>query len=1025
MPRTLVELEVAFCDEDTPTWTAAAREIGKRALTEPRAVEFLARWLERAPGKQEDTEINIHRFRHACCGLASYLSEERADRTPFAQPLAEEIAGPLSYLALRGLAPDATIADLEAVGAAADFERWKSVQIDKRKKEIAKFEASGKEKALEANRKKLEALEALGPDSPVPSEFKPSGRIRDHTPWALTSYFAGVRSARALLGLPLVPLVRGLSEIAVERNNGGLPFVLNIPDLLQAVAKEVPKEEYEAARVILVEDLSPTWITERLHYNDYILSLASLSGGDAFLDLWGRGVEKPPWLEEELAHLSSGDESGASRTAARIMRRISAEYFSDDWRWHELDDGGRFSLNVFTLLMLRGIEPLRPSSTKKKGKQRPALSIRHRLAILLQAIDGSYEAREQVLPALVRCLKLLLDAELRTLDKKEGLADVCRRQVAIVRPLVAEWQLPGTLRKDLATIVCRIMLAAYRSDRVVFVNLLYTVLFALPDEVLFRELIEYSTEEEVSELVGMIVELIERWRRPTDHVGVVTDPTAMDRAYDPDVDAFAIYERFARKLQDIAKDEKSLSFVQHLPRLVGFLGRVPVGYPLGGSAVTKPRTERDLLTLDSTLFKVLKAKHHSVERWEIASPRGKADRKGAQWAAQEQARRVEQQTRATYDRFQRVLDDIQILESDCLPEAGRPRPSDDLVRQWRRLITALDEMSRLCDEELPYLERELCVHLLKERIENLEVRLHTLVRVLEKEEEEVAIQMIEGRVRQSETRGASLDLSQEDASLIQEWMLGRYMIRELAGTLRLRALGFLTNPAFVAVWIILPFLSCVILNRTGHERWAGLPFTAFTVLNVFMVAWFFVEAQQSRTATAATGRFLMPQITAALFLGITEIMSSDEAWALAVLEYPWVRSFTVVAFLLTGFFFTREVLLGDQLNSKSDAHKKNERAASVMSLVLWQSFVLVGLFGILGGRVMGNRVEYDSFAEVARAFGEWLPLQVHVGRFFLTPADGASIEQGGYTIYPWALMQWTVQVFFFSAIFERIMKRSD
>ncbi len=1017
MARSLDELEVAFCDEDTPTWTAAACEIGRRAVQEPRLIAFLKTWLESV----QQSETNIHRFRHACCGLASYLSQAGADRAPFAETIALEIVGPLTFLAFRGLPEGAVIRDLAQLGLDQAFERWKQAQIEKRKKEIAKFERAGKAQALAANQQKLEMLEALSPESVLPPDFSPETKVHDHSPWALTSYFAGAASIAALMGLPLVPLVRGLCQIALERRNGGLPFVLNVPDMLRAIREETPADDWEAARALLVENVSPTWINERLHYNDYLLALASCCGEGAFAELWGRGVTKPEWLQADLAVLAAVGDAEAPRAAARIMRRIARELFSDDWRWHELDEGARFSLNVFTLLMIHGTDPLRGAGA---GKRSSSLSVRHRLAILMKAIEASYHAREQVLPALVRCLKLLLDRELRARNKNEDLLELCARQVSMVRPLVAEWQLPGTMRKDLATIVCRILLAAYQNDRNVFVNLLYTVLFELPDEVLFRELIEYSTEEEVSSLVGDIVELIERWRRPPEKVGVIWDPSAMDRAYQPDLRAFGIYERFAAKLSAISGERKELVWVRHLPRLVAFLARVPLGYPLGEKVVTEPRTERDQLTLDATLFWMLRGKHQDVESWELDSPRGKVDRKGAQWAAQELKRRGDQKAREVYDRFQRTLDDVQLLETDCLPEAGRPRPSDDLVRQWRRLIAGLDSLSRLCDEELPYLERELCVHLLKERIENLEVRLHTLVRVLEKEEEEVAVEMLNGRVQRTvDDPGERLDFSQEDTNLIQDWMLDRYMIRELAKTLRLSALGMLTSAPFVAIWLMSPFLLAIVLNRLGLSRWSGVPFTAITLLDLVLVGLFFWEAQRSKTASAATGKFLLPQITAALFLGISELITNDESWAIANLEYPWVRIFTVVAFLLAGFFFTREVLLGDQLTSKADVHKKNERAGSVMALVLWQSSVLVGIFGILFGRVMGERMDMDLFRDAVMQFGAWLPLQVHVGRWFLDPAT--DLPMGGYQIYPWALMTWTVQVFFFSAIFERIMRRSD
>ena len=384
-----------------------------------------------------------------------------------------------------------------------------------------------------------------------------------------------------------------------------------------------------------------------------------------------------------------------------------------------------------------------------------------------------------------------------------------------------------------------------------------------------------------------------------------------------------------------------------------------------------------------------------------------------------------------FDRFQRLIDDIQILESDCLPEVGHPRPSDDLVRRWRRLIASLDDLGRLCASELPYLEREMSTHLLKRKAEELEARLFVLMRVLEKEEEHVAVKLLAHRASQGTIDDDELgdDVANEDGALVQEWMLGRYMVRELAKTLRFRTLQLLTSPIFVGIWLLAPFAACSVLHKMGMYRWRGLPFAIATVLNLAIVLGYFFETRRARSVTAGTGRFLLPQITAALFLGIMEVLGTDEAWSLAVLEYPWVRGFTILAFLLAGFFFTREVLLGNQLKAKADTRKKSKRAASVMALVLWQSFVLVVLFALIGGRVMGDRAELDleHLRRFAALWGHYLPHEVHLGKFFLEPAADNALYPANpaYRIFPWAIGTWTVQVFFFSAIFERIMRSKD
>jgi hypothetical protein len=273
------------------------------------------------------------------------------------------------------------------------------------------------------------------------------------------------------------------------------------------------------------------------------------------------------------------------------------------------------------------------------------------------------------------------------------------------------------------------------------------------------------------------------------------------------------------------------------------------------------------------------------------------------------------------------------------------------------------------------------------------------------------------------------DFSNEDGALVQEWMLGRYMVKELATTLRFRVLQLLTSPWFVGIWLVSPFAACSLLHLGGFYRWRGIPFAIATVANLAMVLAYFIETRRARAVTAGTGRFLLPQITAALFLGIMEVLATDEAWSLAVLEYPWVRGFTILAFLLAGFFFTREVLLGNQLKSKADTRRKSKRAASVMALVLWQSFVLVVLFGLIGGRVMGDRAELDleHLRKFAALWGHYLPHEVHLGKLLLAPVEENTLYPANpaYRIFPWAIGTWTVQVFFFSAIFERIMRSKD
>lgn len=978
----LESLKIAFCDEDTDVWTHAARRLGALAAHDDDARAFLVRWLS-----QSD---NVHRFRHACCALASYASQEATTDPTLMALRREQIVTPLVSLALGSLGPDATLAALDAIpGARLQYDAWAHQRAGELGEKIAEFERAGRTRAAEANRGKLAAL-GDQPTSPIPDGFKPSApKLDEHAVWAVASYFAGVEHTRALDALPLEKIVDALSQLGASRQAAGLPLVLGLPPMMVRLGQQLDPTLRERI-VRRLEDIPRSWSSDRLHYNDYVMDVASL-GARSFRGLWQGDRILPTWLSSGLDDIErlGGDARSANRRSAALMRQIAERCFSDDWRWEELDHGTRFALNVYALLAVHGPQPI-------AGAPLPPLGRSHRIALVVDAMTRGFEAREQVLPTLVRCLKLLLDEELAANRTKPTLVDVCRRQIVIVQPLVAQWRLPRTLRKDLATIVCRVLLAVFERDRAAFAELLYAVLYALPDQVLFRQMIEYSTEPAVTAMLEAIVAGIDHWQG------------------DGDVDgAWQRYGAYVDLLFDSCGDVAPWS-----KELVGVLRLLSRSGATAYSA-------RDVADSYSGLSSVLRAKQTIVHAGE-STPTRKGDRKGAQWAAREQERQVDHATSATFDRFQRLLDDIQILESDCLPEVGHPKPTDDLVRRWRRLISALDDLARLCAAELPYLEREMSTHLLRRKVGALERRLFVLMRVLEKEEEDVAITLLAERAAATASAAAPAEVTVEDADLVQEWMLGRYMVRELASTLRFRVLGLLTSPTFVAVWLLAPFAACILLHLAGWYRWRGFPFAAVTVANVFLVLAYFFESRRTRAVTAGTARFLLPQITAALFLGIMEVLASDEAWSLAVLEFPWVRGFTIFSFLLAGFFFTREVLLGRQLASKSETKKKSRRAASVMALVLWQSFVLVVLFALISGRVMGDRADLDleHLHRLASAWGQVLPHEVHLGRFFLAPAEENALypESPAYRIFPWAILTWTVQVFFFSAIFERIMR---
>ena len=1083
--RIFEDLVVGFCDEDTETWAAAARVIGYRAVSDAGALAFMQRRLAEKPGagNRPSTEgyrttalsddddgpllENIHRFRHACCAMASYVSEAHADTDIVNETLDEWIRRPLIELCLDALRRNGgTLGELKQLpGLAEQFGRWLTGRIAEKQKNIEKFRSSDNPRALEANEKELQTLEALNDRSAIPGGFRRTGAaLREGCEWVLACYLAGVRTEKALLGLPMPLLVGALLATATRNAAAGLPYVLSVPGMLRRLEDSVRPRHWNEAVSRLADGICPDWAEAREPYNEYTVNLAGLSGSATFRKLWDGHVALPEWLDRDLTELAAlaTDETNAreaQRLACRIMRDIARQYFGDDWHWRERTAGEQFSLNVFSLLMVYGPGALLLGSKDfdAEALERCRPRLQHRLPLLLDAIDLSLRARSTVLPSLVRCLKNLLRCELeqsasmpppksgprRCRQALDELMELCRRQLLLVRPLLADWLLPATLRKDLATIVSRVLHKVYRiqlqyrgtlardtaQTGEYTVELVYIMLYAFPDNLLLREMIEYASEDDLCRLFDCVRQLIEEFEG---HEAAGVDGLPAENT----AGRLQAAESWKRRYKDFTELLCKISlhdvrgagqprWIDGLYDTVMHLARESVGGD-GGGGSEKP--------LQQILLYGQKSRQNGRELLDVAKGH-REDRTGALDERSERLSRESLVARGVTNRFEDLVDDIRILETDCLPEAGHSRMDDELVHRWRRLINRLSDLHRLCGEELPGLERKLCALLIDRRIrQNLEPRLERIVEIVDQEKESDAIATLQAHVEARRPDAAKDDTPAgpgRDVSLIQDWMLGRYMIRELAESYGLRVLTYLTDLRFIAVWILLPFLICADLHVLKLDAWRGMPFALAFLANVALLAVFALEARWRLPRLGhiriSPWRFFLPQTTAAIFLAIFSSIPSDERWSLTIKANLSVQVLTWIMYLIIGFIFMREIILGKQLRGSQYRREKNRRAGQLMALSLWQAFTLVMFFSITVGRIMAasdrGNIDSTQFMGLGKLFSNLLPTEVYLGEGFLDPASTRA--DAAFWIYPRALISWTIQMFFFGAIFERVMGRSE
>ncbi|MBN1296606.1 hypothetical protein JXA80_07480, partial [bacterium] len=173
---------------------------------------------------------------------------------------------------------------------------------------------------------------------------------------------------------------------------------------------------------------------------------------------------------------------------------------------------------------------------------------------------------------------------------------------------------------------------------------------------------------------------------------------------------------------------------------------------------------------------------------------------------------------------------------------------------------------------------------------------------------------------------------------------------------------------------------------------------------------------------------LMPQMVGALFLGIMESFGADESWSLAYLSHPVISLIELIIFTAASYYFVRYGLLGDQSPwvEEIDPHikqrKKNKilrkRSLGFLSLGLWQAFTLINLFMVLQANVMCNPSRADLLQHAPTDLFSIMMNALVPQMIIVDTIAGLNM-----IILPWSLFTWTVQLFFFSAIFERIMNR--
>jgi len=985
-----------FIDEDTDTWIEAAKKIGHLAYDGNRnAREFLASLLK--------SRENIHYHRHSWCALAAYLSlgaeREGAGFEPHFKEVHDGTAvvsvphllgwsGEWLARMILSIAPqsDLSIADIAGVKSSY-FITWLEKQAARFENDIRKMQEKGNEVAVRSKQKGLAILKDRTSLLRDVKSLPRDSLIKSEVEWIFSSFLAGSsRQFLESLGFDSNVLVRSLSPCASQ---GKIGYISSLPRLLSELDPEYANVKWLELMASHMWAGQAPWGNKADLLGQLILLARQWNLGNrrAMMNILHPAV--PDSVRQLFADYHAArmdpDVSFASRERLQIETiRKCEEYFVDFLRWQEASSGQKTTIAVFVHLMM---------DLPAESPRRQILDLDHRISLTIDLIERTRESNRELQVPLVRLLKQLFNIELVNLrnrfvkqpteKRRSKLFNVCQRQIHIIEPILDGWNLRETIYKDMATIASRTLdvCYSYSQDQLDvegfpdYFKLLYCILYALPEAPFLIDLKEFAKCQEIKDDLDIIYKLDRDVPQPAENSPI----------FKYDQPLFAPGDEFSR-------------FPAAGPNTASLINL------LIGSPSQKKVNDVHPEKCYQQLFNILAVQQNLI----IAGETGYVLNKGPSFI-KEIADDLKIRTRALVQEFTSTISEIDSLFGSM--RYGRMAPRDLKSTLWS-LMDHTQHLLVLTRKHLPLVERVIVCSYLSFRLEHIKRKLTQLSAVMDQENEKKAQEILE-------TGHA------EDKNLISRWMYDRYMLRELAG--KNRILRFFLSPLSIMVFITVLVGLTILANRlTGGSHIADSPWVAAPYLGGLAVILIFLLAARNvfKKMTFPGGirptAFFLPPIVATLFLGIMESLSSDDIWAGAFMKSPVPRLLSILIWLMASFYFVKKVMLGGQSPSAVTSPQKviNKRAWSILSIGLWQSFFLLLIFSILQGPSMVGPGHMDLIDKA-----QFLPPLAKTAGAYLPNVIDTRILSFQVLIFPWALLSWTVRLFFFSAIFEQIMKR--
>jgi hypothetical protein len=373
-----------FCSEDTEEWSKAATEIGKLAVCQKSYLDFINSCLN------SDQPLNHHRYRHAHCALASYLSNG-GDQMIFSSAV-DRLKKFFQWLVFLEIEKNERMS-LDDFVKISGGQEWYDNEVKRIRNTLEKLRDSDKPNnvAIEINENRLQKL--LNPqdlsvrDLGFKSGKSALGVFKSDADWVIASYLRGVSGDQALLSFPLDLVLSGLSTLAAEKE---IAWVKNVPHVLKKLHKD-------SMITTFAEACTFSYWLENGDYWDVIELLQDLSDVKPDFDGFAYLLRENGFEELLKKHDFQNKKNWKYPQLIKFIEVCQQKLIIEDWQWKAY----RSELHPYILFLL----VILGSTKKSPWGSLATLDLKIRRKILLQIIDKVENKNDDLLVLLVRALK--------------------------------------------------------------------------------------------------------------------------------------------------------------------------------------------------------------------------------------------------------------------------------------------------------------------------------------------------------------------------------------------------------------------------------------------------------------------------------------------------------------------------------------------------------------------------------------------------------------------------------------------